>query len=991
MKVMRVLLWCLGLLLAITAIALAVVLNPSVQTWAARRALASGHGFHGTIRRVSAGLGGVEVEQATIESAGAVLTLPAARVDLPLLAAGLRRVSIRSLVAKGWTLDLSRASEVKPVTAHAGVRGTGRVDATGFSLLSTAQAADVAEAARPAVAAFRGLFAAARLPVDLAVDSVDLDGYVLLPPSAGPGASRVHVEIRGGGLAAGREGRFILDALGAKTDGGSVTVHAELRAAMDTPRTFRRFATKLEASAAGTDFPHGVRLVIDAAADRSPSGETYSALVSGADRQLVDLKGELVSATARISGQWRIDVRDADVSPFVFGRRLPAFFARGEGGFETATTLQEVHVSGQLKASAEHLDAVRAELGVVGPLSLAAEFDVLNHGSSIRVERLDATLAAAAPVLTVRALQPFEFNLATAELRVAEPGNDLIGLSVSGVPLTWAQPWLRGLSVVGGDVRGEFAASARDGGLALRSRSPLAMTGLSVAKDGQSLVQHLDVTLDASADYTPRGWQAEIVELQVQSRGQALLKLEGRAGQLAGADRAIKATGKWTADLPGWAAQPALNGQIKLTSGQAQGEFTASLDATRAIETKLTAANLVAVSKEKLPDITAGLRADIGPDGKTTFQASLGLDQAGRKSDLLFAGTLTPLGARTNVDARLTGALVHVDDAKLLGLLVGGGGEPRTDTGAAGPPPTGPFWRNWSGQVALALKKVVYGASFEATDVGGTLRLDPTALNLAGVRASFAPDSEATVSGAVNYEAKNPLPYRLGLDAALNNFDTGPAFRAIDPTKLPTVEGRINLTTHIVGVGGTPGEAAERARGDLQVTGRSGVFRALSADVTGRVQKTQSTVAAIGGILGAVTGKKEYVDYAARTQILTDITKALGEIPFDQLNVTANRDEALNVALKDFTLISPEIRLTGGGGIQYVAGKSLLEQPLNLELQLGARGNFGDLLRRAGLLENQVDNLGYRAFISPIRIGGTLAKTDTSELLKTLLSSALLK
>jgi hypothetical protein len=169
------------------------------------------------------------------------------------------------------------------------------------------------------------------------------------------------------------------------------------------------------------------------------------------------------------------------------------------------------------------------------------------------------------------------------------------------------------------------------------------------------------------------------------------------------------------------------------------------------------------------------------------------------------------------------------------------------------------------------------------------------------------------------------------------------------------------------------------------------VFRALSADLSGKVEKTQSTVAAIGGLIGAVTGKQEYADYANKTQILTDIAKALAEIPFDQLNVTAARDEQLNLQLKDFTLISPEVRLTGGGEIRYVEGTPLLAQPLQVELNLGARGRLADLLKRAGLLEAKQDNLGYAAFVSPIRIGGTLANTDTSELAKALLNSALQK
>ena len=67
----------------------------------------------------------------------------------------------------------------------------------------------------------------------------------------------------------------------------------------------------------------------------------------------------------------------------------------------------------------------------------------------------------------------------------------------------------------------------------------------------------------------------------------------------------------------------------------------------------------------------------------------------------------------------------------------------------------------------------------------------------------------------------------------------------------------------------------------------------------------------------------------------------------------------------------------------------MLAQPLALQLSLGARGRLEELLKRASLLEGKQDNLGYAAFMVPIKIGGTLAKTDTSELGKALLNSAL--
>jgi hypothetical protein len=985
MKALRVFLWGGGILLVLVAVAIAVALSSSLQTWAARRALAARPDVRGTIGAVSAGLGRVDVSSARIESRGAVLTLPSLRVDLPLATAGLRRrVIVERLVAKGWTLDLTHATGLAAAarSGHAATRPVG-----GFPLISSAQAADPA----PAVAAaFQGIFATVALPVDLSVDGVDLAGEVILPPIGGQGAARLQVTVTGGGLGVGGQGSFVVDVAGSQADGSSLTLHATLAATMDTPRTFTRLGAKASAAASATQFPQGVRLNIDAAAERTPAGERYAGVLSAANKDLAVLKGEMTAAASRITGSWKIDLRDADVLPFLLGKKLPVFAARGEGAFETGTALKEIHVSGQLNASGERLDVLRAELGAIGAIQLAAQFDLWQHGTSVRVERLDAAVTGASPIASVKALQPFEFNLATAELGVADPAKDLIGIALTGVPLAWAQPFLGNLTLSGGDLHGDFAASARDGGLALRARTPLTIGALSVSRGGEPVLQDVDIALNASADYTPRGWQAEIVELGVRSHSVLLLRFDAKAGQLSGADPAVKATGHWQANLPGWAGQPVLAQQVQLASGTAHGEFAASVDGRRAIEAKIVITDVVAATKEKLPNLATELRADMAPDGKITFKAPFTFDQGGRKSDLLLAGTIIPGTTANQLDARLSGNQIFVEDVKLLGLLASGGSQPAKPVSAPEQPGQ-PFWSKWTGQVVLALKKVVYGESFEVADVAGTLRLDPTALNLEGVRAAFGADSDVKLSGGVKFNGHEKQAYAVGLDVALNNFDTGAAFRAIDPAKLPTIEGRVNVTSHVTGSGGNVAEAAERARGDLQVTGRSGVFRALSADVTDKVQKTQSTVAALGGLIGAVTGKKEYIDYAEKTQILTDIAKALAEIPFDQLNVTAQRDAGLNVTLKDFTLISPEIRLTGGGGIRYVEAKSLLEQPLQLELQLGARGRLGDLLKRAGLLETKADNLGYAALTNPIRITGSLAKTDTGDLVKTLLNSTLFK
>lgn len=989
MKAVRPLLIGLGAVLVLLLLALAVAFNSSVQTWAARRALAAQPGWSGSIGSVSAGLDQVRLTDVKIAKEGAVLTLPALETDLSLWSAARERVLITRLVAKGWTLDLTDA--VPPVSAKSAGTHARRMKpsrATEFSLLPTAYADDPSAAA--VQTAFQGLFKQLQLPVDLSLDGVELEGEVILPAAAAHGPMRARLQLKGGGLAAGREGTFSLDVAGTKADGGALTLHARVTTAMDAPRSFSRIGAKADAAVSGAKLPEGVKLNVDAQAVRTGAGETYSLLLARGEKQLATVNAELVLAASRITGMWRLDLHDDDLAPFSFGRALPTFAAAGEGSLETDTTFHALHASGRLTASANRLEAVRPELSAIGPIDLMADFDVLQHGNSLRVDRLVANVSGSAPLAGIRALQPFEFNLSTAELRVADPAADLLGVTLTGLPVEWARPFLGELQLSGGGLSGELAGSARDGGLSVRTRRPLTLGGLSLSQPDQPLLQAVDVSLNASADYTPRGWQAQIVELTLRREGKLLLSLDAKAGQLAGAAEPLKATGRWSADLPGWLMQPVAAGKLVLASGSAQGDFNASIDGTKAIETNVALTNLVAANKEPLPAITAQMRGDIAPDGKVTFKLPLLLERAGRKSDLQLTGTYIPTPAAAVIDAQLTGELVHLRDAQLLAVVLPGGteGKPAPGGKPAEDSP-GPPWAGVGGKITLALKKVVYGESFEVTDVNGAIRIDPQSLQLDAVHAKFGPESDVKVGGGVVFKAAAAQPYAVASDVVLRNFDAGAAFRAVDPAKLPTVEGKVSVSGKMSGSGATLSEAIGAAHGDLQVTGKSGVFRALSADLTERVQKTQTTVETIGGILGAVTGSEKYTDIANKSQILTEISDALAEIPFDQMVATAVRDEKLNIVLKDFTVISPEVRLTGGGEVRHVEGVAILAQPLSLQLNLGARGRFAALLKRAGLLDRTQDSLGYTSFLQPIKVGGTLAATDTTELRNALLNSAL--
>ena len=127
MKPVRLLLLGATVLLVVLVAAVVVGFNGRFQTWLVRRELAARQDLHATVDAVSVSLGRVQLRGLRVERQGAVLTVPALEVELPLLSAGLRnRVQITRLTAKGWTLDLTKAVKVGRLTGSPATRSAAR-------------------------------------------------------------------------------------------------------------------------------------------------------------------------------------------------------------------------------------------------------------------------------------------------------------------------------------------------------------------------------------------------------------------------------------------------------------------------------------------------------------------------------------------------------------------------------------------------------------------------------------------------------------------------------------------------------------------------------------------------------------------------------------------------------------------------------------------------------------------------------------------------
>lgn len=965
-----------GLLLVATLLAF----TPAVQTWAARRVLSGEPGYQVTLGRLAAGLHQVRVEGVRFQSGGTVLHLPAATADLAVIdAVGRDRLAIRSLVARGWTLDLTAANGA-------------------VSPAATAPATPEAAAAAVALV-FRGIFTDLRLPADLVVDGVDLAGEVILPGPPGQPATRAQVTVQGGGLAGGREGAFTFAArfalAGADSPVRSLEVNGRLEATMDTPRTFTRLGARFDARAAGSALSSDVQLTAEVIAARVPGGENYTLNVQSLGKRLVDLQANYPAESARFGGVWKLDVRDTDLAPFALGRPLPAFEAVGAGMFESDTAFDVVHAAGRLQSSASRLGIFRPELDAIGVVGLFSEFDLTLHQGAVRVDRLLLNVSRPEAVLAVQSQQAFEFKPRTGELKVADPAADLVVIHLQDLPVRWLAPFAQPYVLTGGAIRGELTAGAAGGGLVVRTRTPLRLDGLALADSQRPLLAHLDVEAEASAAYSPLGWQVDLTALRFGRGATPWLTLAAKAGRRAGADQPIKATGRWSALLPALLQQPILEGTANLTGGRGQGDFTVSLGTSQALQANLRFDELAVSTGESLPTISADLRADTAADGRTEFNLPLVISQPARsrQSDLTVAGSLQAQGDSHQIEARVTSREVFLEDVQVLAAITAATSEAASTPADGGTEPR-PFWAGFGGRIELALQRLHFLDQFEVSNVTGTVRLEPGSLKVPEIQLGLGQEGTAKVTGGLAFDPASHQPYVLDGDLNVRDFNPRTLFASLGSDQAATVDGRFDLNSHMTGRAATLPEVLGAAQGAVQLTSKAGVFHGLPVNVASKAESTSriaAGVAAVGSLLGSVTGKKEYADIANRAQAVSEVSRLLAAIPYDQLSVKVTRDDARTARLEEFTLISPELRLSGDGRAAVEPGASILDGALAMEFKLRARGRAAHLLKYLGTLEGEPDVLGYTGCNLPLRIGGTLRAPDTSEINRTLTALAVEK
>lgn len=950
-------------MLALAGLAVALSLTPIVQTLVAQAMLARQPGLRSSLGSVSASFGEAEVDDLRLQYDGAVLVAPLLTAKMPVTPAVLRRdIRIQSLVAKGWTLDLSRREQLRSAAAA--------------DVAAGGAAAEKLELVR-SLGAILGLWA---LPTGISVEDIELDGHVLLPGSADLPPVRLHIVANGGGLAVGQECALevtadaVLRGTTLPVDGAAFRGRMAMR--FDAEGRLARVGLKGDMQAEGrvTRLPS---LALDLAAEPGADGVDCTLAVARNARPLANVGAHFPKTDGPVRGTWKIDFVPEDLAPFLGRRAAPTIAAAGEGTFAATSGISHVQAAGTLNVVAGHLGVLKPELERIGEVTLDTGFDLTRDGDTVQVDRLRVAVAGASPVGTVRAMQPFRVGIGTGVFEPSDSRADWFECEIAGLPREWLTDRLPGWTFEYGALSGSFVMRATEGGVALRSTVPFEARDVSVIRGRRALGEKLDLSLTWEAEVGTDSWQVRCAPLVVGSAGRQLGTWEGTVAQLAGAGGALSVTGKWSADLEALSAARAIPGIRFEDGGSATGELTASLG-----DIVVFSGSANAVGRDPARTFGATVQGRLNPGGAGRISGpvrlAVGKDVTELGIDALLSGQ-----PGMPMDVELTGESVALEQVRAL-VAPARAARALFSDGAVGRDPVAPFWGGWLGRVRFSFAHLKVGDQ-PLDNASGVLEIERDCLRLRSGRGDLGPKRPALLEGSIVFDRTASAPYRLSATGSTDKLEAAKLFPPLETGGEPVVSGRFALAAAFTGGGRDWADLIAHTQQEYRLTSPAGIVRFLKTDLGGVNPEAESAVA--NALSGSVSGVGRLFSVDKRrssgdrsltktAQAVLNFSYDVAELGYSQARVTAICDADGTWRLADIAMTTPDLVLTGTGRLGVVPGLALEEQPLKAEVQIGLRGPLAARLVETGLLSARKDGEGYTALCSPVRFGGTMKRLD---------------
>lgn len=1013
MKFFRILFAFLALGALLAALAVGALFLSPVQTWIVQTALARNPDLPVTVDSVSADLSSVRVTMLRVQLGGVVLEVPSLEAKLPLLTVWReRRLTVQSLVAKGWRLDLGSTTPAKQEIPPRAAKAPASSTTSGATVEPAA-----GTAASRAFGVVRTLFRERKFPFEWSLDGLALEGEVLLGSPTQKEANRFPVVLQGGGLTAGHPGAFTLDARSKPADArrrqGELSTQGSLVVAMDASTRVTGITYTGNLAVGGARQPAALAIRAAVTTADGADAEHYSLQVRRDDRSLLILDAGYRPEVDRFGGKWQLHLKETDLAEIVSLATPVECTVEGDGDFLAPSSLTGVRVSGQAVAKGSRWTGLMPALDRLGAIAATATFALNIEPNFTRVERLNLSLSNDRPLVRLEALQPFQFDQ-RGEFALTSPTGDWLKGTVTELPLTFVAGFQEKWALTGGDVSGDFLVHLDAGELKLRTEKPFKAKGVSIGSSNRPLLKELDLSLALIAQHSSKGWQLQAAPLVLSAGGEPVATIEAKCSPLNSSGRDLVTTGNWQLDLEKLAAHCA---RADLLMGKsAAGKFSVSLGARSEWRTTV---NLTGRAEGQ--SLSTSVRALVDRYG-FSVELPLTITEGGKKSELLVhvAGSEGKSGFSSETE--VTGVdvtLAHLEPFLEPLARASGWSWPallrasrREGPQRVDPADLHPFWGQWVGRGKIQFYRLDLG-EYELTDLAANFTASPEVIRLEQGKAFLAkkeapPESPTRgknrppprrlstlrskwiVDGTVAFDAKSPQPYSLGATITGGPVDSARLIPAKSSAgDSPALEGRFKVRDTITSSGRTLAELLARRQDEFRAVSAGGIFHLLKTNVAQSLPDDPTPVkdalAGVGSAVAALFGvdtKTMPIGLNKLSKPMEAVLNLTYEFPllrYDHLALTAVSEPNGDLQITEVALVAANVRLSGSGRIPAKAGLPFYARPMSLELQLSARDRMGSLLSTAGLLSATKDDKGFAPLSQRLRFGGTLEAVDNSE------------
>lgn len=626
-----------------------------------------------------------------------------------------------------------------------------------------------------------------------------------------------------------------------------------------------------------------------------------------------------------------------------------------------------------------------------GPLHAELKLNARNEGNTLAiVDAFDFRLtqsAGARELLSLQADYPFiagQSNSGTAVLSTLAP----LKLKLAELPLAWMQPWADGLQLSGTLAPTEFLIASDKTRVQLRPTRPLALSNVSVSREGQKMLHAVDFACYPGLDLTlicklePKfelGFEgvARLDDGTVKIAGQPTLDL----------DVALRFLGDDTKVLPSgieltsraklaawhqlnWLSQQGLPGNGTLVTringdllGVEPVAFWTRLEGVKTANGDGLVAPLEMVAHGKVDGLKRSVTGDF----------NVVLDTQPRRSDAAFRATLDLREADLHIDSALTSR--YLDVAAAMNLV---------DAFTANTQPTGtpaskttalastentslgmPFWSVLRGAFDLDIGTLEF-APYRIDQVTGRLTLEEARAALSNLHGEmFA----GTWSGAaqIDYVPNDAQgDHHLTGDFRIKQFQSARVVQTVFPDNdLASLDALINVRAAVNSSGNRLPEMLNRAAVQFEIDGTQGTVRLKVPK-----QDLIATAAVFGGT----------ILLSPELRALGRLLRKFSEMPVETLHINGARNRNGGITLDEFRFESPQARLLGRGQIVADLETPLMQRPLMLSLDLAAKDETAVILGGMKLLRKETDAAGFRALKTPLVLRGAAGEPDTQPL-----------